>query len=53
MEQNGSFPKKDNNRKKASLVALGCQQVAGEDFLETYSPTIQADSLRLTVTIAS
>ena len=34
-------------------MALGCQQVAGEDFKETYSPTVQADSLRLTVAIAS
>jgi len=34
-------------------VALGCQQVAGEDFIETYSPTVQANSLRLTLAIAS
>jgi len=26
---------------------------AGEDFIETYSPTVQADSLRLTVAITS
>ena len=34
-------------------MTLGCQQVAREDFIETYSPTVQADSLRLTVAIAS
>jgi hypothetical protein len=34
-------------------VALGCQQIAGKDFIETYSPTVQADSLRLTVAISS
>jgi len=30
-------------------VALGCQQVDEEYFIETYSSTVQADSLRLTV----
>jgi len=34
-------------------VALECQQVEGEDFIEIYSPIVQADSLRLTVAIAS
>jgi len=47
------FAEKDKKKKKARLVALGCQQIAGEDFIETYSPTVQADSLRLTVAIAS
>jgi len=47
------FAEKDNNKKKARPVALGCQQVSGEDFIETYSPTVQAYSLRPTVAIAS
>jgi len=47
------FTKKENNKRKARLVARGFQQVPGEDFIETYSPTIQADSLRLTVAIAA
>jgi len=34
-------------------VALECQQVEGEDFIEIYSPIVQADSLRLIVAIAS
>jgi len=46
------FAEKDNKKKKARLVALGCQQVAGEDFIETYS-TVQSDSVRLIVAIAS
>jgi len=48
------FAEKDNKKKKARLAALGCQQVAGKDFIETYfSPTFQADSIRLTIAIAS
>jgi len=47
------FAEKDNKKKKARLVALGYQQVVGKDFIETYSPTVQADGLRLTVAIAS
>jgi len=46
------FAEKDNKKKKARLVALGCQQVPGEDFIETYS-TVQSDSVRLIVAIAS
>jgi len=35
-------------------LALGCQQVEGEDFIETYSPSVvQTDSLSLTDAIAS
>ena len=47
------FAEKDNKKKKARLVTLNCQQVTGEDFIETYSPIVQADRLRLTITIAS
>jgi len=47
------FDEKDNMKKKAKLVTLGCQQASGENFIEAYSPTVQADSLRLTVAIAS
>jgi len=46
-----AFTEKDNKKKKVKLVALGYQQVASEDFIETYFPTVQEDSLRLTVTI--
>eukprot|EP00833_Pecoramyces_ruminatium_P010518 jgi/Orpsp1_1/1184550/evm.model.c7180000089992.1 len=42
---------KDDGTKKARLVVKGFQQ--RKDFLETYSPTVEADSLRLTVGIAS
>jgi len=34
-------------------VALECQQVEGENFIETYSPTIQVENLRLTIAIVS
>jgi len=47
------FAEKDNKKKEARLVTLNCQQVTGEDFIETYSPIVQADRLRLTITIAS
>ena len=47
------FTEKDENKKKARLVARGFQQIPGQGFIETYSPTIQTDSLRLTVAIAS
>ena len=47
------FAEKDNKKKEARLVALSCQQVTGEDFIETYSLTVQADSLRLTIAFAS
>ena len=46
------FVEQDNKNKKSILVALECQQVAGEDFVETYSPTLQEDSLRLIVATA-
>ena len=36
---------KNDNTKKANLVAKGCQQKEGEDFISTYSPTAQYDSL--------
>eukprot|EP00833_Pecoramyces_ruminatium_P014789 jgi/Orpsp1_1/1188821/evm.model.d7180000067435.1 len=47
------YTTKDDDSKKARLVAKGCQQKKGKDFMKTYSPTVQADSLRLTVGIAS
>jgi len=34
-------------------VARGFQQIHGQNFIETYSPTVQVDSLRLSVAIAS
>ena len=44
---------KNDNTKKANLVAKGCQQKEGEDFISTYSPTAQYDSLWITIAIAS
>eukprot|EP00833_Pecoramyces_ruminatium_P017127 jgi/Orpsp1_1/1191159/evm.model.d7180000083873.1 len=35
------------------IVAKGCQQKFGEDFKNTYSPTVQSDSLRITVAKAA
>jgi len=45
------FTTKDNDIKKVRLVARRFQ-IPGQDFMETYSPIVQADSLRLTITIA-
>ena len=46
------FRKKDNDKFKARLVVRGCEQTYGEDFSETYSPVIGADSLRLLMAVA-
>jgi hypothetical protein len=45
--------KKKKKKKKGKTSRRGFQQIPGPDFIETYSPTIQTDSLRLTVAIAS
>jgi len=45
--------KKKKKKKKTRLIVRGFQQIPRQDFIETYSSTIQADSLRLTVAIAS
>jgi len=38
------FTKKEKKiKRKIKLVACGFQQVPGEDFIENYSPTIQAE----------
>jgi len=44
---------KGDNTKKARLIAKGYQQKEGKDFISTYSPTAQSDSLRITIAIAS
>ena len=44
--------KKDGTR-KARFVIRGFKQIEGKDFIDTYSPTLQADSFRLTIAIAS
>ena len=40
-------------RFKARLVARGFTQIEGEDFFETYAPTLSLGSLRLLIAIAS
>lgn len=41
------------DRFKARLVAQGFGQVPGDDYLETFSPTIRAESLRLLLAIGA
>lgn len=41
------------DRFKARLVAQGFSQVLGNDYLETFSPTIRAESLRLLLAIGA
>ena len=41
------------DRFKARLVAQGFSQVPGDDYLETFSPTIRAESLRLMLAIGA
>ena len=41
------------DRFKARLTAQGFSQVYGEDFLETFSPTMRGDSLRVLLAIAA
>ena len=40
-------------RYKARLVACGFSQIYGIDYLETFSPTLKQDSLRIIISIAS
>ena len=41
------------DRFKARLVAQGFGQIPGDDYLETFSPTIRAESLRLLLSIGA
>ena len=41
------FTKKDDGRYKARLVAQGFSQVPGEDYLDTFSPVIRYESVKL------
>jgi Reverse transcriptase (RNA-dependent DNA polymerase) len=41
------------DRYKARLVAQGFSQVLGDDYLETFSPTIRVESLRLLLAIGA
>jgi len=41
------------DRYKARLVAQGFSQVPGDDFLETFSPTIRAESLRILLALGA
>jgi len=47
------FTTKENNIKKARLVARGFQQIKNVDYTDTYSPTVQTDTLRITISIAA
>ena len=50
----GFFTIKDNGIYKARLVVVkGFRQIKGVDYNCTYSPTIEMDSFRLTIAIAS
>ena len=41
------------DRYKARLVAQGFKQVSGDDFLETFSPTIRSESLRILLALGA
>jgi hypothetical protein len=41
------------DRYKARLVCQGCSQTPGDDFLETFSPTIRAESLRILLALGA
>jgi len=47
------FTIKDDGTRKARYVIRGFKQNEGIDFIDTYAPTLQIDSLRLTIAIAS
>jgi len=47
------FSIKDNGIYKARLVVKGFRQIKGVDYTCTYFPTIEMDSFRLTISIAS
>jgi len=44
---------KDDGTRKARYIIKGFKQIEGIDFIDTYTPTLQTDSLRLTIAIAS
>lgn len=46
------FRKKDDGQYKARLVVRGCQQRAGLDYSDTYSPVLNIGSLRMLLGIA-
>lgn len=47
------FTVKSDGRFKARLVAQGFNQVYGLDYLETYSPTLRMDSLRILLSVSA
>jgi len=47
------FTIKDDGIRKARFVIRGFKQIKGKDFIDTYAPTLQSDSLRITIAIAS
>jgi len=47
------FIKNDNSKKKAKVVAKGCQQTEEKDFFSTLTPTAQSESLRISIAITS
>ena len=47
------FTTKDNGTKKVRWIAKGFKQKEGIDYTNTYSPTVQAVSLRITIAIVA
>jgi len=44
---------KSNGTKKARIVVQGCQQKLNDTYSNTYAPTAQADTLRITIAVAA
>jgi len=52
MMENGYLQQKMTELKKQEGAAKGFKQKEGMDYYNTYSPTVQVDSLRITIVIA-
>jgi len=44
---------KNDDSKKARVVAKSCQQTEGKYFFSTYTPTAQSESLKISIAITS